>query len=67
MLGVSGYSTKKALKASVGTPLNFVETSLFGPQFKPDGINVVVGPDAYKRRDWYATVECKNGIITKVK
>ena len=67
MPGVSGYLTKKALKASTGRPLRYVETSLFGFEFKPDGSNVVVGPDAYQKRSWYATVECKNGIITKVK
>jgi len=39
---------------------------MFGPQFKPDGQNVVVGPDAQFKREWYATVWCKDGIITKV-
>jgi hypothetical protein len=67
MLGVSGYSKKKDIKAAVGQRLRFVETSLFGAEFKPDGTNVVVGPDAYQERNWYAEVTCKNGIITKVK
>ena len=67
MLGVSGYSKKKDLKAALGSPLQFVETSLFGPEFKPDGQNTVVGPDAYQKREWYAQVTCKDGIIIKVK
>ncbi|MFA6082652.1 MAG: hypothetical protein WC773_04590 [Patescibacteria group bacterium] len=67
MLGVIGYAKKKDLKAAVGKPLQFVETSLFGAEFKRDGSNIVVGPDAYHRRDWYAEVTCRNGVIVKVK
>lgn len=67
MMGVQGYPTKKSLKESIGQPLRVVETSLFGEEFNPDGDNPVVGPDAYTRRDWYATVTCKGGIIVKVK
>lgn len=66
MLGVSGYSKKKDLKASVGSPLQVVETSMFGPEFNPNGKNTVVGPCAHTKRDWYATVVCDNGVIVKV-
>ena len=66
-MGVRGYKTKKALKESIGQPLRVVETSMFGEEFKPNGDNVVVGPDAYHKRDWFATVTCVDGIITKVK
>lgn len=67
MLGARGYATKKALKESVGKPLRYVETSMFGEEFKPNGSNAIVGPDAYKARNWYATVECRDGVIVKVK
>jgi hypothetical protein len=66
MLGVRGYKFKKDLKVSIGQPLRVVETSLFGVEFKPDGTNVVVGPDAYTKRDWFAEVTCEGGIITAV-
>lgn len=65
MMSVSGYATKKELKAAVGQPLRVVETSMFGPEFKPDGSNTVVGPSPTSRK-WYATVECRAGIIVKV-
>lgn len=65
-MGVRGYKTKKSLKESIGQPLRVVETSMFGPEFKPDGDNTVVGPDPYKRV-WFATVTCQDGIITKVR
>ena len=67
MLGVSGYKTKKELKESVGKPLRYVETSMFGAEFKKTGDNTVVGPDAYNDRKFFATVTTKDGIITKVR
>ena len=65
MLGAL-YPTKKRLKESIGAPLNFQETSIFGAEFKPDGSFPVVGPSPYNRR-WYAEVTMKNGLIAKVK
>lgn len=62
------YKTKKALKEAVGSPLRYVETSLFGEEFTAPGRNYVVGPDAYTDRRWYAEVEVDaDGIILKVK
>lgn len=67
MLGVRGYKHKKDLIKAVGTILHYEETSVFGLEFKPNGINTVVGPDAYRKRDWFAEVICENGRIVKVK
>ena len=64
MLGAN-YNTKKELKASVGKPLDYVETSIFGPEFKDNGKFCVVGPSPYKRI-WFAEVTMKNGLIEKV-
>ena len=68
MLGVFGFKTKKDLKAALGQRFEdvMVETSVFGPEFKGDGDYAVVGPDAFVKRSWYATVYVKNGLITKV-
>ena len=66
MMGVYGYKYKKDLKAAVGKPLQYVETSYHGPEFNPNGKNLVVGPCAETKRDWYATVLCKDGIIVKI-
>ena len=65
MLGAS-YKTKKALKESIGLPLRFVETSLWGNEYKETGRFAVVGPCAHTNRKWYATVEMRNGLIAKV-
>jgi hypothetical protein len=66
MIGASGYKTKKLLKASVGEPLNYVETSIAGAEYTPDGRFCVVGPCAYTSRKWYATVTMENGLIKRV-
>ncbi len=59
------YPTKKQLKASIGQPLHYQETSLFGAEFKPNGLFDVVGPSPTQRK-WYATVEMQNARIKRV-
>lgn len=64
MLAAS-YKSKKDLKASVGKPLRYIETSMFGPEYTPNGKFAVVGPSPYDRK-WYAQVTMENGLIKKV-
>jgi hypothetical protein len=64
MMGAS-YPTKKALKAEVGKPLRYIETSFFGPEYKENGSFSVVGPSPEKR-NWFARVTMVNGLISKV-
>ncbi len=64
-LAASGYKTKKELKESVGKPLRYNETSMFGPEYKSTGSFAVVGPSAYDRK-WFATVVMADGKIAKV-
>lgn len=59
------YKTKKDLKASVGKPLRFIETSMFGAEYQSNGKFAVVGPGPYERK-WYATVVMENDLIKKV-
>jgi hypothetical protein len=65
MLGAT-YKAKKDLKAAIGKPLRYVETSMFGPEFKDNGKFPVVGPCPYTNRKWYAQVTMVNGLIAKV-
>lgn len=59
----ANYPTKKALQASVGKPLNYTETSLFGREYQPNGqMNM-----CDQKRKWYATVTTKDGVIVRVK
>lgn len=59
------YKTKKDLKAAVGQPLRYEETSFFGTEYKEDGSFSVVGPSPTQRK-WFARVTVKGGLITKV-
>jgi hypothetical protein len=65
MMGAS-YKTKKELKAAVGKPLRYIETSMFGPQYQSNGKFCVVGPCPYTSRKWYAEVTMENDLIKKV-
>jgi hypothetical protein len=64
MLGAT-YKTKKDLKAAVGKSLRYVETSMFGSEYKSDGTFAVVGPSPTQRK-WYAQVTMKDDKIVKV-
>jgi hypothetical protein len=59
------YKTKAELKAAVGEPLRYGETSIFGREFDPNGRFPVVGPSEYQRK-WYAIVTMRDGLIAKV-
>lgn len=67
MLSVNGCRTKKELKSMVGQSADglFLETSIFGAEYKGDGQYCVVGPSPYERK-WFATVHAKDGKIVKV-
>ena len=58
------YPSKKALKESIGKPLNYVETSFFGLEFKENGSFCVA--DGSPSRKWFAQVTMRNGVIAKV-
>ena len=64
MMGAS-YKTKKDLKAAVGQSLRYVETSMFGAEYRETGKFCVVGPSPYARK-WFAEVTMKDGKIAKV-
>jgi len=66
MMGAN-YKTKKNLKENIGKELRFIETSIFGNEFKENGTFCVVGPDPYRSRKWFAEVTMENGLIKKVR
>lgn len=65
MMGAS-YPSKKVLKTQIGQRLKFIETSMFGPEYKSTGTFCVVGPCPYTNRKWYAEVTMENDLIKKV-
>ena len=66
---ILNYKSKKELKEQVGRPLDYTETSMFGSEYKPDG--VVVGSNRphttnNEGREFFAEVTLKNNLIKKV-
>jgi hypothetical protein len=62
------YPSKKELKANIGAPLKFRETSIFGPEYQPNG--KLVGCNrphiTGHAREFFAEVQMVDGKIAKV-
>jgi len=63
------YASKKELAAAVGQPLRYEETSIFGPEYRRDG--VLTGSNrpsitGIKGREFFANVTMRDGVIAKV-
>jgi hypothetical protein len=65
---IACYDTKRDAKLAVGKPLNYIETSIFGPEYRRDGVLTVAHrPHVTGRgREWFARITMKDGIIQKV-
>ena len=66
---VTGYKSKKDLKASVGKRLVYQETSMFGPEYVSTGSFVVAHRPAVTGlpgREFFAKVTMKDDLIEKV-
>ena len=63
------YPSKKILKENIGKPLRYIETSLFGPEYRRDG--TLTGANrphiTGMGREFFANVEMENGLIKSVK
>ena len=66
---IFNYESKKALKESIGKPLRYIETSMFGPEYKDNG--TLTGANrphiTHKGREFFANVVMENGLIKSVK
>lgn len=62
------YPTKKDLKANIGQPLRFIETSMFGPEYLADGFLTGCNRPHMTghKREFYARVKMVGGKIAKV-
>ena len=58
------YKSKKDLKAHIGCPLIYEETSFFGDEYKSDGKLCVA--DGSPQRKWFAEITMEKGLIKKV-
>lgn len=62
------YPSKKELATQVGKPLRYRETSVFGPEYRDDG--VLTGCNrphiTGHKREFFANVTMRDGLIAKV-
>ena len=65
---VFNYESKKQLKECIGQPLKYIETSMFGAEYRPDGdLTGANRPHITgKGREFFATVTMEQGVIKKV-
>ena len=63
------YPSKKELAACVGQKLRFRETSIFGPEYDPNGFLTGCNRPHMTghKREFFANVQMANGLIVKVK
>jgi len=66
---IFNYESKKVLKENIGKPLRYIETSMFGPEYKADGMLTGANrPHITGRgREFFANVTMANGLIKAVK
>ena len=66
---IFNYDSKRALKECIGQKLRYTETSMFGAEYKPDG--VLTGANrphiTGRGREFFANVTLKDGVIIQVK
>jgi len=63
------YPSKKVLKESIGQRLRYIETSMFGPEYRDDGFLTVANRPHITGmgREFFANVTMESGIIKGVK
>ena len=66
---IFNYASKKELKTCVGKPLDYIETSMFGAEYKADGLFTGANRPhiTHKGREFFANVVMQNGLIKSVK
>ena len=62
------YKSKKELKESIGKPLEYIETSMFGAEYLSDGVLIGANRPHITRigREFFARVTMRDGLIAKV-
>lgn len=65
---IVNYPSKKAMREHIGQPLDFTETSMFGPEYRADG--TFTGSNrphiTGHKREFFAQITMRDGLIHKV-
>jgi hypothetical protein len=65
---IANYPSKKACKESIGKRLRYIETSLFGNEYRDNGTLTVCNRPHItgQGREWFGQVTLQDGLIIKV-
>lgn len=65
---IANYPSKKNLREHIGERLNYIETSLFGVEYRDDGVLTVANRPHItgKGREFFAQVLMQDGLIVRV-
>lgn len=65
---IANYPTKKACKEAIGQSLRYTETSMFGEEYRSNGVLTVANRPHITRqgREWFGRVTMVDGKISKV-
>jgi hypothetical protein len=65
---IADYPTKREAKEAIGKKLKYIETSVFGPEYKENGrLTVANRPQITgKGHEWFGIITMKDGKIVKV-
>ena len=63
------YPSKKALREQIGQPLRYIETSMFGSEYRETGTLFGANRPSVtgQGREFFAQVTMENGVIAKVR
>lgn len=66
---IANYPSKKNCKEHVGKPLDYIETSMFGAEYKENGMLTVCNRPhiTHNGREWFGQIVMENGLIKSVK
>lgn len=66
---IANYPTKKEAKAAIGQPLRYIETSIFGAEYRRDGeLTVAHRPHVTGRgHEWFGQIVMENGLVKEVR
>jgi hypothetical protein len=70
MMILTGYTSKKELKAAIGTRLKYQETSAFGEEYRSNGKFCAAHRPTLTGlpgREFFAEIECRNDRIFAVR
>lgn len=66
---IANYPSKKACKEAIGKPLRYTETSMFGAEYKDNGVLTVANRPHITGlgKEWFGNITMKDGLIAGVK